>query len=82
MSQQKQAPVRTSHSVHPFEQLPLNPVHLTWRDSTVLCGAEITTNTLAYHQWNAGIVRWSTTCPDCRHVYEHPAAVPVRSQVA
>jgi hypothetical protein len=81
MATQKKAPVQQSPSVSTYAQLPLNPVHLTWRDSTVLCGAEITTNTLAYHQWNAGIVRWNTTCPDCRAIYEHPAAVPMKAAI-
>jgi len=53
------------------------PMHFAWRNGTVLCGAQPTRRTLAYHQWNAGMTRWPEACQACVHIYEHPAAVSV-----
>jgi hypothetical protein len=76
MTTQKKAPVKKSHPV-PQHQLVLDPIHFTWRNGTVLCGAEVNRRTLAYHQWNYGMLNWSEACPNCAHAYQYPAVIPV-----
>jgi hypothetical protein len=57
---------------HPAKILP--PIHLLWRDGTVLCGTSRPERFLRY-PWTQNVWNWSDICSDCKTAWKHPAVL-------